>query len=190
MEEARVIFFHIAKRFGFLGIENEPDLFFHYNDGEYFIDGENEPRFSGITELKNIGRFFGLSLSWPKRGDVILFTRKAASQGPIASPWGFKSDYESIVKKIKSRTTYRLLVMQPLPEAELKPPDVLWEGHYLLDPKFEELKLEGDGESLDFLRKEHSSLKWWERWDDSEEEWLPCSVPIFHDIGSFELSYH
>ncbi len=100
-----------GKRYGFLDIEGqEKQLFFHYNDVRLIVAGEKEPVFQ-----KNFSEKMGLlqrPIRDPKPGDIIMFEIIQGSKGLKASPWGYKTYYDSAKYAITHRLPRQFIVLQ------------------------------------------------------------------------------
>jgi len=84
------------RRYGFIQVFDESrtptgeSLFFHYEAGEFVVDGPNGPEFSGLPIDRSSGK--PQRLNQPKRGDMIVFDRSRPGDGrPRAQPWTYQS---------------------------------------------------------------------------------------------------
>jgi hypothetical protein len=183
-DNRRYGFLHVAvedEDRGFVATEEE--VFFHFNDGQLVRPGGNVPELCGAS-----GTVFGGMphvMRDPKPGDLIMFQRKAGSQGRMkASPWVYKDHWDEAENVIAARPVYR--ARETMNSLGTKPgePKVLWQGPDLQEAlkKFP-VPARGRSISADPLIPYWTDSDnifevrhWWEvrRPDGS---WTPCSDP-------------
>src|SRR5688572_25605627 len=107
------------KRFGFILLPSQEEVFFHFNDGAPVEVGAAGPTIN--TTLRN---------REPHKGDALFFQRSKNQKGAKAAPWCFAEDWERVEQEIARRTVYRL-VKQTGGFHVKREPVVVWEGHNL-----------------------------------------------------------
>lgn len=131
METGSVRFFDSRpeKRFGFVLLETEEEIFFHFNDGQFVIPGEKEPKFSGSATQVIQGK--ACRLRDPRKDDKVVFVRAPGSKGDKASPWGYETHYERALEIIAKRSKplrYRVVRVFDSPPGTPGEPQVEWGG--------------------------------------------------------------
>lgn len=103
IEIATIDSFYLERGFGFLSIPGEPDMFFHYNQGQFVAPSRyGYPVFSGNSRRTSAsGNVEHLPI--PKAGDVVRFYRQLFGNRYRANPWGFESQWQEAVATIASR---------------------------------------------------------------------------------------
>lgn len=173
------------KRYGFLILEDGTEIFFHFNDGQIILPGEEEPEFSGKSTMVIKGKPMGLRD--PQKDDKIVFHRSPGYKGDKASPWDYLSHVEraqAIIAKRPPPTTYRVLKTMNSIGEQPGAPQVLWQGSSIAEVlrKFP-LPRGNQSPSADPLLPYYSDSdnifevnRWWEK-QEPDGSWVRCDDP-------------
>ena len=168
MERGTVVFFDTRKDklFGFLTSKTGTRVFFHFNNGETFVEGSEQPKFSGKNYVV-VGDKTSY-IRYPIPGDELVFNRDAVKSGitPAASKWGFADNFDYVRQLLDKRPVYRVI--------DTRKQKSIWKG-----------------QSLERLRKEFpkftqnlskasikKTFRWQRKENKSTEEWEDCPNPL------------